>query len=393
MLSRIRWRSPRVTIAAIAAILIVLLLGWHWLPGSSRSVATPAAPKGIPVETRATARADVPVSLEGLGAIQGYYTVTITARVDGQLQKVAFKEGQVVRQGDLIAQIDPRPYQAALDQAIAMKAKDVAQLASAKSDLERYQILAPKNLASKQQLDSQRALVRELQAQIRADQASIDNARTQLSYTTIRAPIDAVTGIRHVDPGNIVHATDTTGIVVLTQVEPITCIFTLPEQSLPAVTSALQSGTVSVTAISQDGKTELDRGTLGLVDNQIDPTTGTVRLKATFPNPHHTLWPGEFVNARVLVQTVHDALTVPTAAIQHGADGLFTYVVMRDSTVEARPLQIGGESGALTIVTGGLRDGERVVTSNQYRLQPGARITDSTAAAATRTSEVAQLGR
>jgi multidrug efflux system membrane fusion protein len=381
MSNRLRWRSPRITIPSAVTLVIVLMLGWHWLPGSTRPAAAPAAPKGIPVETATAGRADVPVRLEGLGTVQAFYTVTITARVDGQLQKVAFTEGQTVRQGDLLAQIDPRPYQAALEEAVATKAKDVAQLASATSDLKRYEMLAPKDLASKQQLDSQHALVAQLQAQIKGDQASIDNARTQLSYTAITAPIDGVTGIRHVDPGNIVHATDTTGIVVVTQLQPITCIFTLPEEALQAVMSALQSGTVEVTAVSRDGKTELDRGTLALVDNQIDQTTGTVRLKATFPNPHHALWPGEFVNARVLVDTLHGALTVPTAAIQSGPDGVFTYVVRRDSTVEARPLQVGEASGALTVVTSGLREGERVVTSNQYRLQPGIQVRDRAAAA------------
>lgn len=393
MLKRFRWRSRPVTIPVAAALAIVLIVGWHWAPGTARSSAVPAAPKAIPVETATAGRADVPVRLEGLGTVQAYYTVTITARVDGQLQKVAFTEGQTVRQGDLLAQIDPRPYQAALSGATATKAKDVAQLASARNDLERYEILAPKDLASKQQLDSQRALVAELEAQIKADQASIDNARTQLSYTTIQAPIDGVTGIRHIDPGNIVHATDTSGIVIVTQLQPIACIFTLPEESLPAVTRALQSGTVSVTAVSQDDKTELDSGTVAVVDNQIDPTTGTVRLKATFPNSHHTLWPGEFVNARVLVRTVHDALIVPSAAIQRGPDGLFAYVVKRDSTVEARPLRVGGESGALTMITNGLREGERVVTSNQYRLQPGAYVRDVTAAAAPGTPAVAQVTR
>lgn len=399
-MNRLRWRSPRVTIPTAAALVAVLILGWHWLPGSARSVAAPAAPKAIPVETAVTGRADVPVSLEGLGTVQAYYTVTITARVDGQLQKVAFTEGQTVRQGDLIAQIDPRTYEAALNQTTATKAKDVAQLASAKSDLERYELLAPKNLASKQQLDSQRALVAQLEAQIKGDQASIDNARTQLSYTRIKAPIDGVTGMRLVDPGNIVHATDTSGIVVVAQIQPINCIFTLPEASLHVVTSALHSGSVSVIAVSQDGKTQLDRGTLALVDNQIDQTTGTVRLKATFPNLQHALWPGEFVNAQVLVHTIHNALTIPTAAIQSGPDGLFTYVVNRDSTVQARPLQVGEQSGALTIVTSGLRDGERVVTGNQYRLQPGTLVRDSTAAAAmgtpagaTGTAPVAMVGR
>jgi len=393
MLNRLHWRRPWVTIVLSALLAIVLVLAWHRIAGVPSSE-VPVPPKGIAVQTAMAGRTDVPVRLEGLGAVQAYYTVTITARVDGELEKVAFTEGQTVRRGDLLAQIDPRPYQAALSGAMATKAKDVAQLAGAKSDLERYEILAPKDLASKQQLDAQRALVAELDAQIKADQASIDNARTQLSYTTIRAPIDGVTGIRHVDPGNIVHAADTNGIVVVTQVQPIACIFTLPEEALPAVAGALRSGTVSVTAVSQDDKTELDSGTLAVVDNEIDQATGTVRLKATFPNSHHSLWPGEFVIARVLVRTLHDALTVPTAAIQRGPDGVFAYVVRRDSTVEARPLRAGGESGAHTVIVSGLADGERVVTSNQYRLQPGAHVGDATPpAAAPEADAVAQLTR
>jgi len=393
MLNGSRWRRPRVVIPVAVALAILAVLGWQHLYGAARSTQAPAAAKAITVETAVAATADVPVRLEGLGTVQAYYTVTITARVDGQLEKVAFKEGQTVRQGDLLAQIDSRPYQAALNLAVATKAKDIAQLASARSDLERYEILAPKELASKQQLDSQRALVAQLEAQIEGDQASIDNAKTQLGYSMISAPISGVTGIRRVDPGNIVHATDTNGIVVLTQVQPIACILTLPEQSLPEVARALRSGTVSVTAVSQDGHTELDRGTLALVDNQIDPKTGMVRLKATFPNAQHALWPGEFVNARVLVHTLHDAVTVPTAAIQRGPDGLFAYVVKDDSTVEARPLEAGERNAAVTVITGGVRVGERVVTSNQYRLQPGALIRDSnTAAKAPGTPAVAMLG-
>jgi multidrug efflux system membrane fusion protein len=359
---------------------LALALGFVWWGHSGGARAADGEKKkgdgqqAIAVETALAARSDVPVYLEGLGTVQAFYTVTVTARVDGELQKVGFVEGQTLKKGDLIAQIDPRPFQAALDQAVATHAKDVAQLASAKADLDRSVQLAPQNLASKQTLDSQHALVAQLEAQIKGDQANIDNARTQLGYTTITAPIQGKTGIRRVDPGNNVHATDTNGIVVVTQVQPISCIFTLPEEALPTLNRALEGGTVAVTAMSRDGKTELDQGTIALVDNQIDQTTGTIRVKATFPNPHNALWPGEFVNARVLLRTERNALTVPSVAIQRGPDGMFTYVVKADSTVEARALKIGNETDTVTVITDGLKEGEQVVLNNQYRLQPGAHV-------------------
>lgn len=370
-------------LAAAAAIMLAFL--WHGHPDAANAAdkeKKAAGHPGIAVETATAGRSDMPVYLEGLGTVQAFYTVTITARVDGELQKVGFVEGQKVNKGDLIGQIDPRPFQAALDQAIAVHAKDVAQLASAKADLDRYEVLAPQNLASKQTLDAQHALVAQLQAQIQGDQASIDNARTQLGYTTITSPIQGLTGIRRVDPGNNVHAADTGGIVTVTQVQPIACIFTLPEEALPAVNGALQAGSVGVTAMSRDGKAELDRGTIALIDNQIDQSTGTIRIKATFPNPRNSLWPGEFINARVLLRTDRNVLTVPSSAIQRGPNGMFTYVVKPDSTVEARALKVGDESAALTVITDGLKDGEEVVISNQYRLQPGARIRSTAPAAA-----------
>jgi membrane fusion protein, multidrug efflux system len=372
-----QWMSkPRIVLAAVAVTLAALFL-WRGHSGGARAADTEKNGEGkqaISVETALAGRSDVPVYLEGLGTVQAFYTVTVTARVDGELQKVGFVEGQTVKKGDLIGQIDPRPFQAALDQAIAAHARDVAQLASAKADLERFELLAPQNLASKQTLDTQHALVAQLEAQIKGDQANIDNARTQLSYTTIVSPINGKTGIRRVDPGNNVHATDTNGIVVVTQVQPISCIFTLPEEALATLNRALEGGSVTVAALSRDGKTELDRGTIALVDNQIDQSTGTIRVKATFPNPHDALWPGEFVNARVLVRTERQALTVPSVAIQRGPNGMFTYVVKADSTVEARPLKVGDESDTLTIITDGLKEGEQVVLNNQYRLQPGARV-------------------
>jgi multidrug efflux system membrane fusion protein len=279
-----------------------------------------------------------------------------------------------VHKGDLLAQIDPRPNQAAYEQAIATKAKDAAQLANARRDLERYTILQPQDLASKQTVDTQRAMVDQLIAQLQVDQALIDNAHTQLEYTRITSPIDGRTGIRLVDPGNIVHAAATTGIVVVTQVQPISVIFTLPEEDLPVVNVAMAAGPVQVTTLSRDGATELDQGTLTLVDNEIDQTTGTAKLKATFSNSRNTLWPGQYVNARLLVRTLRNALTLPTTAVQIGPNGPYTYVIKPDSTVEVRPLKIGQDSGGVTVVTGGLALNERVVTSNQYRLQAGAHV-------------------
>jgi membrane fusion protein, multidrug efflux system len=373
-------RHRRIVFAAGAVLLAVI--GWVWL---SRKPATAALPSGGPlavaVDTALAMRRDVPVYLEGLGNVQAFYTAKITARVDGQLQRVGFVEGQLVKKGDLLAQIDPRPLQAALDQATGMQAKDAAQLESAKRDLDRYTTLAPQNLISQQVLDTQRALVAQLQAQLQVDRGLIDNARTQLDYASITAPFSGRTGIRLVDPGNIVHATDTTGIVVVTQIQPISVMFTLPEDVVLQINQALATGAVAVTALSRDDHTELDSGTLTLVDNEIDPTTGTVRLKATFPNARNSLWPGQFVNVRVLLQSRHDAVTLPSAAVEHGPDGLFTYVVKADSTVEVRPIKTAEESGGVTVVSDGLQSGERVVTSNQYRLQPGAKVRSLAAAA------------
>ena len=353
----------------------LLLFAWRALVHKPADAAAgKAAAPAIAVDTAAVTHADVPIYLSGLGTVQAFYTVTVSARVDGELQKVAFTEGQTVHKGDLLAQIDPRPNQAAYEQALAAKVKDAAQLANAKLDLQRYTVLQPQDLASKQTVDTQRATVDQLSAQLQVDQAVIDNARTQLDYTRITSPINGRTGIRLVDPGNIVHAAATTGIVVVTQVQPIAVIFTLPEEELATVSAALSAGSVKVTTVSRDGGKELDEGELSLIDNEIDQTTGTARLKAIFNNAHNTLWPGQYVNARVLVRTAHHVLTLPTAAVQLGPNGPFTYVVKSDSTVEVRQLKIGVDSGGLTIVDSGLALNERVVTSNQYRLQPGVHV-------------------
>ncbi len=370
------WMSRTRLIMLGAGLLVVALCVWMLSPGRSRGVAaTRSGPEAIAVDAALATRRDVPIYLDGLGTVQAFYTVKVNSRVDGELEKVAFVEGQDVKRGDLLAQIDPRPYQAALDQAVATRAKDEAQLQDAQLDLKRYTILAPQDLASKQQLDTQKALVDQLKAQIEADAAAIESAQTELSYTRITSPINGRTGVRLVDPGNIVHATDTTGIVILTQLKPIAAIVTLPEESIGAVSDAMQKGPVSVAALTRDeSKSELDRGTIELIDNQIDPTTGTIHLKVIFPNNEERLWPGEFVSARVLVRTARNVLTIPAQALQRGPDGLYVYVIGPDSKAEPRTLKVGYNDEDVAIIEGGLTEGERVATSNFYRLEPGALV-------------------
>ena len=362
--------------AGVALVLAMAVIGAADKPAPG----APAAVAPVRIEIAAARRGDVPVYAEGLGTVQAYYTVTVTPRVDGELLRLGFVEGQMVKPGDVLAQIDPRPYQAAYDQAVAARFKDAALLGNAQRDLERYIKLAPEEFTSQQTLETQRALVAQLQAQIVGDQAAIDNARTQLDYTTIRSPIPGRTGIRMTDPGNIVHAATATGIVVVTQVQPISLVFTLPGDSLQALNRALAAGPVTVTALSRDGKQQLGTGTVGLVDNQIDQATGTIRLKATFPNHDNALWPGDFVNARVLVATRHDTLTIPSTAVQRGPAGVYAYVVAANDTVEMRPLQISHEVGTVTVIENGLQEGERVATSNHYRLQPGVHVQEIGAA-------------
>jgi multidrug efflux system membrane fusion protein len=371
--------QKRALVGALA--LALLLIAWRTLIYKPADAATRTSPPAIAVDTAAANHTDVPIYLQGLGTVQAFYTVTVTARVDGELQKIGFTEGQEVHKGDLLAQIDPRPNQAAYEQAVATKAKDAAMLENAKRDVDRYTLLQPQDLASKQTVDTARALLDQLKAQVQVDQALIDNARTQLDYTRITSPINGRTGIRLVDPGNIVHAAGITGIVVVTQVQPISVIFTLPEEDLSAIGAALAAGPVKVTTLSRDGKTELDQGTLTLIDNEIDQTTGTAKLKATFSNTRNTLWPGQYVDARVLVRTERNALTLPTSAVQLGPNGPFTYVIKSDSTVEVRPLTLGDESGGMTVIKSGIALNERVVTSNQYRLQSGVHVRDNATAA------------
>ncbi|HEX4648224.1 MAG TPA: efflux RND transporter periplasmic adaptor subunit [Steroidobacteraceae bacterium] len=373
-------REPRF-LAAGAALIVIAALAWHpiaaWLKGPVALKPTPVA-----VDVAAVQRADVPVYLEGLGTVQAFYTVTVTARVDGQIEKVAFKEGQHVSKGDLLVQIDPRPYQAALGVAQATRAKDEALLANARLDMERYEQLAPEDLASKQTVDTQRALIAQLTAQLKGDAAAIDNARTQLDYTTITSPIEGRTGIRLVDPGNIVHASDTAGMVVVTQLEPIAIMSSLPEESFAELSAALKRGPIGATALSRDDKSVLDTGTVELIDNQIDQATGTIRVKAILPNAELQLWPGQFVNLRVQTQIRSQVLTIPAAALERGPDGTFTYVLQSDSTVAATPITIGEQTGDIVVIERGVSAGQQVVTSNQYRLQPGTLVRANTPEAA-----------
>jgi len=362
----------RKLLAGVAGALIVGIVAWQIAAPGSRK--TDDENKPIPVVAGDVAAHDVPLYLSAIGTVQAYNTVTVKPRVDGELVNVAFREGQDVKKGDLLAQIDPRPYQAALHKALANLAKDEATLANARRDLTRYQDTAPKGYSSRQQLDTQTATVNSLTATVQADQATVENARVQLGYTTIVSPLDGRTGIRLVDQGNIVHASDVNGLVVITQVQPIAAIFTLAQNKLPTVAAAEAQGPLTVLAHSGDDSSELGAGTLELIDNQIDPATGTIRLKARFPNEQRRLWPGEFINVRLQVGTARDALTVATSAIQRGSEGTFAYVIKPDSTVEARPVEIGQEDHGQLLVTKGLKSGESVVIDGQLRLQPGAAV-------------------
>ncbi len=330
----------------------------------------------VPVLVAPAAKADVPVYLDAVGTIKALNTVTVRPQVDGKLLSVGFKEGDDVKKGDVLARIDPTTYQAQLDQAIAKKAQDSAQLANAKIDLDRYEKLAATNAINKQQADTQRALVAQFAALVQSDQAAIENMQATLGYTTIVAPIDGRTGIRMVDEGNIVHASDAnSAIVVITQVKPISVLFNLPQQELGQVNSAFARGPLAVEAQRPDSDAVIDRGTLRVVDNQVDQTTGTVKLKAEFPNVNLQLWPGQFVNVRLLIDTLKDVVTIPTGAVQRGPNGAFVYVVKDDNTVAMRPIVVQKQDETQTVVESGLTPPERVVTTGFVRLNDGGKIT------------------
>jgi membrane fusion protein, multidrug efflux system len=312
--------------------------------------------------------------LNGLGTVEPYETVTVSSRVDGEITMVGFKQGQMVNQGNILAEIDPRPYQAALDEAVAKRSQDQAMLNDAQINLRRYATLAQREFASRQQLDTQTATVNQIIAEIAGDQASIDSAQTQISYTTIRSPITGKTGFRLVDPGNIVHAADTTGIVTVARLQPISVVFTAPEQDVPQINLALAAGSVPVTALDSSGLTTLAQGTLALVNNQINQTSGTISMKASFANTDNALWPGLAVTTCLLVQTLKQVVVIGDGAIQHRPDGLYAYVVGPDGKAEMHPIKVDQDSGTASVVVAGLSGGETIVTAGQYRLQPGSLV-------------------
>ena len=367
--------KPRPRFRSLALVALAALIGaggYWWTRPAAPPVARQAAP--VPVTVIAAASRNVPIYLDALGTVSAANTVSIRSQITGTLQTVNFTEGQEVHQGDTLAVIDPRPLQAALTQAVARKAQDEAQLISAQKDLTRFTDLAKRDFASQQSVDQQRAKVDQLKAMIDADQGAIENARTQLSYATITAPFDGRVGFRQLDAGNIIHPTDANPLTVLTQIKPAMVIFTLPQSSLGDVREAMLRGTVAVLAYDQDGTHELARGELMLVDNQIDQTTSTIRLKARFPNDDSRLWPGEFVRVRAQVEARENVVTIPPPALQRGPNGVYAWVIKPDNTVEQRALEAATVDGDTVIVSKGLAAGEQVVTNGQYRLQAGTRV-------------------
>ena len=373
-----------MTTAAVAA---VILTGWivHGHTETSNTAAPAAAP-AVPVTVASAKVQDVPVYARGLGTVQAFNTVVVKAQVTGTIVAIPVHEGQEVRKGMIVAEIDPRPYKAALDQAMAQRAEDLAQLQSAQLDLRRFQNLAARQFAPVQQVDDQQALVNKLIATIQADTAAIETAQINLDYCSIRAPIDGRIGFYQTDIGNLVQVTTQTGIISITQDKPISVVFTLPEAQLPHIQDQMAKTALPVIAYSSDGTTKLGEGTLSTPNNMIDTTTATIQLKATFQNENDKLWPGEFVNAQLLTETLHEAVTVPLPAIQHGPDGLYVYAVGANDAVSVQPVSVGYQDASTAVITKGLQANQTVVVAGQSRLSSGTRIAASTASAQDRHS-------
>jgi membrane fusion protein, multidrug efflux system len=382
-----------VRVLLIVAVAAAGYYGWdRYQSGQQAAAKAASAQKAardpIRVSTAPVQKADFPVYLTGLGTVQGFNTVLVRTRVDGQIDKVAFKEGQMVNQGDLLVEIDPRPYQATLDQAKAKKVQDEANIANANLDLQRFTKLG--EFATKQQTDTQRTTVQMLTAQIAADEAAIFNAQTQLDYTQVKSPIPGVAGLRQVDIGNIVNASTQTGIVTIAQIEPIAVIFTAPEEQLPYINEGQAAGALKVIAITTDGKKPLAEGSLSVVNNQVDSTSGTIRLKAVFDNKNHALWPGQSVSTRLLVKTLKDATVVPDDAIQHGTSGLYVYAVNQDNKAELHKVKVSASIDGRTVIEQGLTPGQQVITAGQYKVSPGSLVGTAVASSDAAQSKVQQ---
>jgi len=375
--ARVASRARRRTVSILITLLIVGGLGYiAWTSLQQRQAANRNARPDLPVPVlAATPRIqDVPVYLDGVGAVRALNNVLVRSQVDGKLISVNFTEGQDVKKGDVLGEIDPVLYQAQYDQAVAKKAQDEAQLANQRLDLARYQQLSASNAGSKQQYDTQRAVVAQQEALVKADQAAIDNAQAMLGYTKIIAPLSGRAGLRQVDQGNIIHASDVTGLVIITQLQPIAVQFSLPQQQIVRVNAAAAKGALSVDVFGNDGTTVIDSGTLKGIDNQVDPTTGTLRLKAEFPNTNFQLWPGQFVNVRLKVDTLPKAIVVPTSAVQRGPAGTFTYVIGDGDIVTAKAVVVTQQNESDAVIASGLSPSDRVVTTGFANLSDGAKI-------------------
>jgi membrane fusion protein, multidrug efflux system len=366
----------RVAILATAFVVVLAIAGVVLTHGRAREAATtpPSAPLAVPVVAGAVTSGDVPIYLRGIGTVIAYNTVVLRSQIQGQITKITFTEGQTVKAGDTLAEIDPRPYQAQLDQIVANRDRDQAQLTNSLANLDRYNQLLAKGDATVQLADTQKAQVTQLQSAIKSDEALIEAAKVQLEYTKLTSPIAGVTGVRQVDMGNIIHPTDPNGLVVVTQIEPISVIFTLPETDLPEIQQEMANGPLTVLAYSHDDKIKLDEGKLALVNNEILQTTGTIQLKADFPNTAHMLWPGELINARLLLETRHDGLSIASSAVQQGPNGSYVYVIGPDRTVQMRPVTVAQISEGQALIDSGLKSNENVVLGGQYRLQPGSPV-------------------
>jgi multidrug efflux system membrane fusion protein len=369
----------RVTKYAIGLVVVVVagIGADRYLTVSASSSEPAPPPPPVPAVVAQVHQGDVPIVLDGLGTVQALNTAVVRSQVTGLLQSVNFVEGQKVKRGDLLAQIDPRPEQAKLDETVAQLGRDQANLVNLETNLGRNLPLLSRGFATEQLVTDEKSQIAQMQSAIKFDQAAIEDARTQLSYTSLVAPFDGVTGVRMMDVGNIIHPTDANGLVTVTQVQPIDVLFTLPTSDIPAVQQALSSGQVVATAYDQAGTKELDIGNLLLINNQADPATGTVQLKAEFPNAHRELWPGAFVNVELTVRVVHQGLTIPTDALQQGANGPLVYVVSPDEKVAARTVQVAQRNRGVALISQGLKLGDTVVTQGQYRLAEGTTITPS----------------